>query len=236
MAAITLWPALTARLTPGTKDLQEESGMPVTDYASETDVARAHNLQVRRATFVEPMPATLSKWFLDELDFTLREVPYSSSESFVCHTLIYPLLREVWKPYFETLMLWGHQPLVYDADLCGTPDFIVARRSPLGAYVLDLPYLLVMEAKKDDYLRGWGQCLAAMLAAKKLNGLPGQTLYGITTNGRAWEFGQLTGDVFTQEAQPATLRDIDELAGAINFVLSRCRDQALNTGALSTAG
>ena len=108
-----------------------------------------------------------------------------------CEALIYPLLRETWKSYRETLTLWSHQPLSYDEELSGAPDYMLPRRSPLGPLIPDQPYLLVVEAKKDDFTRGWGQCLAAMLAAQKVNNLKEQTEYGITTNGRVWECGRL---------------------------------------------
>ena len=38
--------------------------------------------------------------------------------------------------------------------------FFFAKRSPLGP-VRDRPYVLFVEAKKDDFDAGWGQCLAA---------------------------------------------------------------------------
>ena len=157
---------------------------------------------------------------------TLSDVAYDGSEYAACETLIYPLLREVWKSYRETLTLWSHQPLTYDAELSGTPDYMVARRSPLGPIVFDAPFFLVVEAKKDDFVRGWAQCLAAMLAAQKLNGRPSQTLYGVSTNGLAWQFGRLEKDEFTQEPEPFTLQSLDTLAAALHYVFSRCRDEA----------
>ena len=200
--------------------------MPFTSYATIADVARRHRIQCQRSEFIEPVAASLSDHFRAELDFTLEQVPYDGSEGAACETLIYPLLREVWKPYWRDLTLWSHEPLRFDEDLCGVADYIAARRSPLGSIVFDIPYLLVVEAKKDDFPRGWGQCLAAMLAAQKLNGLPDQTLYGISTNGLAWQFGRLQGEAFTQHAQPFALQDLDTLAAAIHFVMLQCRDQA----------
>ena len=199
--------------------------MPFASYASIGDVAHAHQVRYRRAEFVTPVAGPLGDAFRTELDFTLSEVPYDGTEFAACETLIYPLLREVWKPYRGSLTLWSHQPITYDEDLCGVPDYLVARRSPLGPLILDVPYLLVVEAKKDDFTRGWGQCLAAMLAVQKLNTLPDQTLYGIATNGRAWEFGRLEGDEFTQDPRLFSLSDLDDLAGALHFVMTRCREQ-----------
>jgi hypothetical protein len=201
--------------------------MPFASYSSAADVARAHHILIRSEPFVEPLPTTLSPAFRDELTFTLTEVPTSSSEPSACETLIYPLLREVWKPWRHTLTLWSHEPIHYDADLTGTPDYMVARRSPYGPFVTDMPYLLVVEAKRDDYLRGWGQCLAALVACQKINKVPGQTLYGMTTNGRAWEMGRLTGSAFTTDTRPFSLADLDTLAAAVNYLMAQCHAQVV---------
>lgn len=206
--------------------LRECSFMPFTSYANDAAVARVHHLQFHSASFVMPVPASLSRAFLDELTFTLTEVPYTNSEASACETLIYPILREVWKPFHQALTIWSHQPLHFDDDLSGIPDYVISRRSPLGAFVPDLPYMLVVEAKRDDFERGWGQCLAAMLAAQKMNRMPDQVLYGVVTNGRAWEFGKLDGAVFTRDPQTFSLHDMEKLAGALAFALTRCREQA----------
>ena len=199
--------------------------MPFPSYASMAEAARAYRIHCQRSEVVRPAPAVLGDGFRSELAFTLSEVAFESSEWIVCETLIYPLLREVWKPFHKTLTLWSHQPIAFDDDLCGVPDYIVARRSPLGPFIFDLPYLLVVEAKRDDFTRGWGQCLAAMIAAQKLSDAPEQPVYGISTNGRVWEFGRLQGDSFEQNARLFTLDDLDDLAAALRFVLIHCNDR-----------
>ena len=50
----------------------------------------------------------------------------------------------------------------------------------------------------DDFTKGWGQCLAAMVAAQQLNGNPTLTVLGIVTNGQTWQIGQLIGNEFAQ--------------------------------------
>jgi hypothetical protein len=90
---------------------------------------------------------------------------------------------------------------------------------------------LVVEAKKDDFTRGWGQCLAAMLAAQKVNNLADQTAYGITTNGRVWECGQLAGDEFVQDPRSFSFEDVDTLFAALHFLMSQCREQVLRLAA-----
>ncbi len=201
--------------------------MPFASYGSLSEVARRYQIRCSRAAFVVPEPFALSEEFRSELAFTLSEVAFEASESAACETLIYPLLRAVWKPIHDVLTLWSHQPVVYDDDLCGVPDYFIARRSPLGPLIPDKPMLLVVEAKKDDFNRGWGQCRAAMIAATKLNDLPDQTFYGITTNGRGWEFARLRGDVFLQDSRLFSLQDLDGLAAALHSLLIACREQVV---------
>lgn len=64
-----------------------------------------------------------------------------------------------------------------------------------------------------------------MLAAQRLNDVPDQMIYGITTNGQVWQFGQLHNDVFTQDLHSFTLEDVDTLGAALYVVLAQCRDQ-----------
>lgn len=200
--------------------------MPFTSYATIGDVALAHRLECIQAEFVAPIPTSLSDYFRSELAFNLHELPFGATEYSATETLIFPILREAWKPFRGDLMLWSHQAIAYDDDLCGVPDYIVARRSPLGVMVFDLPYLLVVEAKKDDFARGLAQCLAAMVAVQKLNGIPEQALFGVATNGRVWEFGRLRNAVFTQDPRLFLPQELDGLAAALTFLFSQCRDEA----------
>ena len=98
--------------------------------------------------------------------------------------------------------------------------------------VTDEPYLIVMGTKKDDFDWGWGQCLAGMVTARKLNNRPEQVLFGIVTNGEMWEFGKLVADHLTEEsetAQPVPARASMQ-CGAFHF--EQCRLQLANyTGA-----
>ncbi len=202
--------------------------MPFTSYTSVEAVVHAHHIQYRRREFIRPRPVPVSDCFRDELAFALQEVPFACSDHSIGESLIYPFLREMWKPLRDALSLWSHEAIAHDEDLCGTPDYLVSRRSSLGSLILDPPYLaLVVQAKRDNFWWGWGQCTAAMLTALKINDMPDQTVYGIVTNGQMWEFGQLHGNTFTQDVRGFSLQNIDELAGAIHFTLDRCRAQVL---------
>ena len=69
--------------------------------------------------------------------------------------------------------------------------------------------------------------MAALIAAQKLNNLPESTLYGITTNGRFWEFGKLEGATFIRDTQVFVWLCRRKLCGALHFVFQQCQAQLL---------
>jgi hypothetical protein len=199
--------------------------MPFTNYAAIGDVAHAYQISLGDEKFVTLLERPISAILREELDFAENHANFRNSEAAVCETLIFPILKEVWKSYLQDLMLWSHEPLHYDDDLSGIPDYFVSRRSSLGRWGAEPPYVVVIEAKRDDFLRGWAQCLAALLAAQKLNNLPELTLYGITTNGRSWEFGKLEGSTFTRDTRAFAWSYAEQLCAALHFVFERCQSQ-----------
>jgi hypothetical protein len=199
--------------------------MPFASYTSIEDVAQAHQITLRQEDFVVPLQRPVSEVLRGELAFTRAHVAFDISEAAICESLIVPVLKEVWKDYTDDLMFWSHIRLDYDPDSSETPDYLIARMSPLGRWVVDKPYLLIVEAEKEDSIRGWGQCLAAMLAAQKLNQFPEQTVYGITSTGRFWEFGKLEGTVCTRNQRPYILEDLEQLCAALHYVFDQCRQQ-----------
>ena len=201
--------------------------MPFTNYTTIGDVARTYRIVLRDEKFVALRERPMSDILRAELAFAENHAAYSLSQPAVCENLIYPILKDVWKSYLQDLMLWSHEPLRYDADLSGVPDYMVGRRSPFGRWVVEPPYIIVIEAKRDDPEHGWSQCLAALLAAQKLNNLPELTLYGVTTNGRAWEFGKLEGATFTKDIQVFVWSRPEELCAALHFVFEQCQTQVL---------
>ncbi|MEM7557250.1 MAG: hypothetical protein AAF378_24810, partial [Cyanobacteria bacterium P01_A01_bin.84] len=110
----------------------------------------------------------------------------------------------------------------------GYPEYILAKRSPLGKVVFDKPYFILVEAKQDDFEGGWAQCLAEMIAAQKLNNESPITIFGITSNGDRWQFGKLERDIFTRNTTFYTIQELNNLFAAVNYIFQECELQ-LNT-------
>ncbi len=196
--------------------------MPFSSYKSLGNVLKKFQLCYQEQDYVVPAEVTPSEYLQTELKFVLEELVTNNSEAAVCENLIYPILKDLWKPHRDKLMLWSHEPLQYDDDLSGTPDYMITKRSPLGKIVCDQPYLLVVEAKKDNFQEGWGQCLVELIAAQKLNQPDEPTVYGVVSNGDKWEFGQLTANQFTKNRTSYTLQALTTLYGALENVLVQC--------------
>lgn len=86
------------------------------------------------------------------------------------------------------------------------------------------PFVVVAEAKKDDFEQGWGQCLIAMKAAFLLNEREGHRhpLFGIVSTGKIWEFGQYTEDNAFARSEPFSIGQPESLLGILGFIFSEC--------------
>lgn len=196
-------------------------------YKSLGEAALAHQVNVEVASFVEPIPFPVDERFRDELSFALRNINVRMSEASIGEFLLAPVLREVWKTYSNSLQFWSHIPFGAEEPLVGIPDYFFSRRSSLGLVQDQPPYVLVVEAKKDDFDAGWGQCLAAMLAAQQLNGQPPRTIFGCVSNGMTWEFGKLHEQQFIKEFSDFVLSDLPGLFAAWNYIFAQAKEQAL---------
>jgi hypothetical protein len=162
-----------------------------------------------------------------ELDLLFVDGVVDNSEDAICENLIYPVLKEVWKPYRKKLTLWSHETLSYDEDLSGVPDYTVTKRNPLSTIVFDKPYFLAVEAKQDKFEEGWGQCLAEMIAVQRINNNFDSDVFGIVSNGKIWQFGKLNSDLFTRNKNLYAIQDLNKLFAVVNYIFQQCDSQIL---------
>lgn len=196
--------------------------MPFTVFKGIGDVLKEYQIVSIEKDFVVETVINISDTFRADLEFSLRELVFDNSEYAICETVIYPVLRELYKSYKDKFILWSHQPLNFDDKLSGIPDYILAKRSPLGKFVFDKPYFVVVEAKRDNFFEGWGQCLAEMVAVQKLNENPEQPVFSVVSNGKVWEFGRLANNLFTKNLRAYSIQSIDQLFAALNYVFAQC--------------
>ena len=199
--------------------------MAFTSYKNLEMVVKGFQLTYEENNFIVESKFPLNDYFKKRFDILLREGIVDNSETAICENLIVPILRETWYSYKDYFLLWSHQTLCYNENLSGVPDYIIAQKSPLGKIVFEQPFFVAVEAKKDDFTAGWGQCGAEMVACQKINQLPGATIFGIVSNGKVWEFAKLRDSTFIKHIQPYLIHDLEELFGAVNYLFQQCKLQ-----------
>ena len=209
--------------------------MAFSDFKTLTEVQKRFEIRDSASDFVSgDNLLNPSEQFLQGLAFARQHLNVFRSEAARCEAIIYPILLESYKAYAERYMLWIREPLAYDGILSGTLDYFVATRSELGKNVVGTPVVMVVEAKKNDFEIGWGQCLAAMIASQKINAQEINRnamfpVYGIVTDGVMWQFGKLAGDTFMENITPFSLGDVPRLFGAIDAVFKAVQNGGTET-------
>ncbi len=196
--------------------------MSFESYRSIAQVVEEFQITTIGHDFLEPLPFNISDNFRDDLAFTLKEFNVEGSEYGVCEAIIFPILKTVYRNYCDRFVLWSHKTLTYDSNLTGVPDYILASRSPLSKTIFKQPYFVAIEAKRDDFVKGWGQCLAELVAIQKLNENPDQVVYGMVSNGEFWQFGMLHQQTFTKNLTSYAVSDLDRLMAAVNALFQQC--------------
>lgn len=202
--------------------------MAFSSYKDIGSVLKEFQITYTEANFMGEIEFSISDYFREDLQTVMQDGVPNASEFSICENLIYPVLKEVWKCYRSHFVLWGHRSLTYDEELSGFPEYILAKRSPLGKVVFDKPYFLLVEAKQDKFSEGWAQCLAEMVAAQRLNDEIQVTVFGIVSNGKDWEFGKLEKNSFTQNTNRYLIQDLNKLFAAVNYVFKECEVQLNN--------
>ena len=193
--------------------------MAFTDFKSIMQVQEAYEIKYTQADYIQYADVEPSETFLEEFTFSQRHINVFASEAARCENVIYPILREVYKEYADAFTLWSHQSISCDTQLSGTPDYLISTKSALGKTVLGSPIIIVVEAKRSDFIEGWGQCLAGLVAAQKINDDNAIPVYGIVTDGALWEFGKLEANLFTQNETVLAISDLKKVFGAIGYLM-----------------
>ncbi len=194
--------------------------MAFSDFKSIAEVQQQYQIRYDEADFIVSQPVPASDAFVAEFTFNRQYIDVFSSESARSEAIIFPILREVYKQFATDYALWIQKPFKFDQTLHGTPDYLLSTRSELGKTVVGLPMVMVVEAKRNDFEQGWGQCLAELYAAQQLNNAPSKPIYGIVTDGSLWQFGYLQDDLFTKNSTSFLLDQLPMLFGAIQFMFA----------------
>ena len=193
--------------------------MAFSDFKTISEVLEKFRIRYTENDFVN-VEKTLgpSEHFLQDFVFCREHIDVFASEAARCEAIIFPILKEIYKGYADTYALWIQKPIAYDETLNGTPGYLISTKSELGRPVVGIPLILLVEAKKNDFEQGWGQCLAELVAAQKINDNAGFPVYGIVSDGTWWQFGRLVDDAFTQNRTSFGVDNLPLLFSAVDTV------------------
>lgn len=203
--------------------------MAFSQFKTIAEVQKAYNIRYTEVPFIQQIDRPLPPALLEDFQFNKENIDIFASEAARSELIISPLLRSVYRNHSQYYSFWIQKSLSCDELLSGTPDYMLSKRSPLGKTVLEMPIVIIVEAKKNDFEQGWGQCLAELVASQKLNQAPEQPVYGILTDGNLWQFGYLQADLFTKDDRNYTIDRIQEVYGALEYLLTRIEQEQLST-------
>ena len=199
--------------------------MAFSDFQNIEQVISQYPLEIRGGNFIPDVELELPDLFIENLNFSLEMRSVDESEAFFRENFIFPFLHQAWKRH-RKLKLWSHRSLVYDRELYGEPDYLVsAMIEGVIDKLINKPFLAVAEAKKEDFARGWAQCLAEMIACQKINEDESAVIYGIVPTGLVWEFGKLEQEIFTKHIVSYSISAPNKIFGILDFIFAECEKQ-----------
>ncbi|MEM8642839.1 MAG: hypothetical protein AAGG51_29080 [Cyanobacteria bacterium P01_G01_bin.54] len=192
--------------------------MSFSNFKTVSEVQTKYGIKYDEGNFLTVKEISPSDAFLSDFQFSKENIDIFTSEASRSELIISPLLRELYKKHSQEYSFWIQKSITYDSTLSGTPDYIFSKKSSLGKTVLETPIVIVVEAKKNDFEQGWGQCLAELVASQKINNNPKYPVYGIVTDGNLWQFGRLILSTFTRNTGNYTIDNLPRLFGALEAI------------------
>lgn len=173
-------------------------------------------MKLEEVSVLPVCPANLK----DDIQFLLQHSAYDISLEALRQQLVFPMLKNAWQPFVEELSLWV-QPHIADCE--AEADYLFTERSEYGKIVMDKPFLLVVETSLEHRNKGWTRLLWKMHQLQQANDPKNLPVFGILTNGEAWEVGKLEQNVFTQYTQMYYIGEVERLFVGLCNVLALCK-------------
>jgi len=160
--------------------------------------------------------------FEKDIKFALRS--YKPNEAFADKFLMVPVINRVWQVH-EKLNLWTERYIKADDKLQGRPDYLVSPLDREQYEILSLPIVVIVEAKHENFVVGWGQCLAEMLACQRLNKSNEIIIYGIVATGQSWQFAKLEGANFLKSSVSYNISNLQQTLDVVNYIFDQAEKE-----------
>lgn len=167
-------------------------------------------------------PTAIRPDFADILTLGIRLCAATANEKARSEFLIAPVFMELQRRYPERFRLFSGVELSADPDngLNGICDFVFTKGA--SAYVVTAPIVAIAEAKPDNVVTGFGQCIAGMRAAAIVNeqaGQPVPEIHGVSTTGTQWKFLRLVGTAVTIDRAEYFINQPEQILGILSHVI-----------------
>ena len=165
---------------------------------------------------IEPM--TPSEYLTTTL---ARKVPLAlaiGTEKASSELIVADILVELREKFEQRISFFSGIDFSVDAEsgLTGVCDFLISL-SPIQFH-LEAPIIVLVEAKRDNPVLGFGQCVAEMLAAQRFNAEKGNDLpciYGAGTTGTMWQFLKLEAQKLQIDRAVYSIGQCDKILGIL---------------------
>lgn len=156
--------------------------------------------------------------FLSQLDEWVPLALSIATEKARSELIIAPVLLELWRMTGQQIGFFSGVQFDVDEEqgLVGFCDYILSL-TPRQLFV-EAPIVMLVEAKNEDMKRGYGQCIAEMIAAQQFNaqeGRPIEKVYGVVTIGERWKFLELEDTTARIDSADYYLDNIAKIFGIL---------------------
>ena len=157
----------------------------------------------------------LTQTLAETVEFALLQ----NTEKARSEYIIAPVFLELRKQAEAKISIFSGVEFNVDKSLklTGACDFLVSRSAYQG--YLKSPVIIAVEAKRQDFEKGYVQCIAEMYAATIFNereGNPTRTIYGTVTTGNVWQFLMLEGkQAFIETVSFDIREDLERILGVL---------------------
>jgi hypothetical protein len=169
--------------------------------------------------FSQTEPRAVNDWLKAYLHETIEFALAQNTEKARSEFIIAPVFLELRRQAEEKISIFSGIEFNVDKKLklTGACDFLVSRST--YQKVLESPVIIAVEAKRQDFEKGYDQCFAEMYAARLFNereGKPLERIYGTVTAGDVWRFLMLEGDKALIETVSFDIReDLERILGIL---------------------
>ncbi len=165
-------------------------------------------------------PIEVPSLLKEDFKFSLANRGNTDKEYYACEAFIFPILREAWKRNPQA-KLFSHPQIKYE-DIVLVPDYVVTARDKSGLNYFQKPLLITVEAKKDDYAKGWADAYKQLMVARLLNKNDEIPIYVIISIGEGWQIGKLDGNLIYKHPITLGLDNPNKLLGVLDYIFADC--------------